>query len=145
MAEPPPEDPGLPDPLALEKLSALGELYDLLETLLSRSNAHRKSFELVHRLLKQRKTVPPAMLQSMHPYLFDIMNSLIPQLHDLDHLSDISANHAANLFEYCTFLCDRNLTPEQIRGDVPRTMDRVLRLLDGLHGTASKLVADAPR
>ncbi len=132
---PPAEDPRL-----AEQRAALGQLYDLLEILLSRTNAHRKSFEMVHRLLKLRKTVPPAMLQSMHPYLFDIMNTLIPQLHDLDHQADISASHAAHLFEYCTFLCDRNLTREQMQADVPRTMDRVLRLLDGLHGMASNLV-----
>jgi hypothetical protein len=134
--------PPAPAPRLAEQRAALGQLSELLEKLLSRSDAHRKSFELVLRLLKQGRKVPPAMLQSMHPYLFDIMNTLIPQLHDLDHLSEISATHAARLFEYCTFLCDRHLTPDQIRREVPKTMERVLRLLDGLHGTASKLVED---
>lgn len=130
------------DPFRTEELDSLDQLSRLLNPLLSRSNAHRKSFELVFRLLKQRKTVPPAMLQSMHPFLFDVMNMLIPQLNDMNHLNDFSAGPAASLFEYCTFLCDRHLSADQVKNDVPITMERVLRLLDGLHGAARQLSED---
>ena len=142
LPEAPAPEPPAADPRLAEQLVAVDELYALLETLRSRSNSNRTSFELVHRLLKQRRTVPPAMLQSTHPYLFDIMNTLIPRLHGLDDMSDLSSRFAGHLFEYCTFLCDRNITPDQIERDVPRTMDRVLQLLDGLQGTTSKLVGE---
>lgn len=125
-----------------EKLSAVRELHDLLKGLLARSNPHRKSFELVYRLLDQRKTVPSSMLQSMQPYLYDMMNMLIPQLNELDHVRDISSDHAAKLFDYCTFLCDRQLTQEQIRGEVPVTMKRLLRLLDGLQAMTTQVLRD---
>lgn len=125
-----------------EKLSAVRELHDLLQGLLARANPHRKSFELVYRLLDQHKTVPSSMLQSMQPYLYDMMNMLIPQLNDLDHLSDISSDHAAKLFEYCTFLCDRQLSADQIRDEVPVTMNRLLRLLDGLQSMTSQILRE---
>ena len=80
------------------------------------------------------------MLKSMHPYLYDLMNMLIPRLNDLDYLSDISSEHAAKLFDYCTFLCDRQLSQDQIRTEVPATMNRVLRLLDGLHARTTQLL-----
>ncbi len=127
---------------AAEKLSAVRELHDLLQGLLARSNPHRKSFELVYRLLDQRKTVPSSMLQSMQPYLYDMMNMLIPQLNELERISDISPEHATKLFDYCTFLCDRHLTQDQIRGEVPVTMKRLLRLLDGLQSLTAQILRE---
>jgi hypothetical protein len=71
-----------------------------------------------------------------------MMNMLIPQLNELDHVRDISSDHAAKLFDYCTFLCDRHLTQEQIRGEVPVTMKRLLRLLDGLQAMTTQVLRD---
>ncbi len=112
--------------------AALAHLEDLLSGLLSRSNVHRKSFELVHRLLERRKVVPASMLQSMHPYLYDMMNTLVPHLHELDGISADFPRRAADLIEACTLLCDKNLTPAQIKVEVPHSMQRVLQLLDEL-------------
>jgi hypothetical protein len=127
---------------AREKLEALQALQEIMLPLLSRSNAHRKSFELVHRMLKQNKTLPPAMLQSMHPYLFDLMNMLIPQLHNLPGIEEVSADHSSHLIEFCTFLCKKELSPAQLRSVVPGAMQRLIRLLDGLSSTTSSLILE---
>jgi hypothetical protein len=128
-----------------EKLDAVGRLDELLRALLSRTNAHRKSFELVSRLLKQGRSVPPSMMQSVHPYLYDILNMLIPQLNDMDDVPEIGSDQSSHLFEDCTYLCDRNLSPDQIKGQVPATMERINRLLEGLEATSGALLQDLRR
>ena len=52
----------------------LEKLQGLLHMLLSGSNAHRKSFDLVHRLVSQKGMIPPAMLRSMLPFIEDLMD-----------------------------------------------------------------------
>ena len=125
-----------------EKLRLLRDLHGILEPLQARSNGHRKSFEMVHRLLKQKRMVPPAMLESMHPYLYDVMNMLIPQLHQLSDVPEISPDHGSNLIEFCTFLCRNDLGPQQLKGEVPTAMERLLRLLDGLESTTQSLIRE---
>ena len=125
-----------------EKLRLLRDLQGILRPLKARTNAHRKSYELVHRLLKQKKVVPPAMLESMHPYLYDVMNRLIPQLHQLADVPEISPDHSSNLIEYCTFLCNKDLGPQHLREAVPNTMEHLLRLLDGLNAITDSLIRD---
>jgi hypothetical protein len=134
--------PTVDDPLAPEKLDALRGLQETLQPLLSRSNSHRKSFELVHRLLKQKKVVPPAMLHSMHPYLFDLMNKLVPQLNGLPGIDELSEEQGPRLIELCTFLCRKEFSPEQLKGVVPETMQRLIRLLDALASAISSLIRD---
>ncbi|MEM9594931.1 MAG: hypothetical protein AAGD06_11730 [Acidobacteriota bacterium] len=114
------------------QLVALDELQGLLVGLLSRSNSHRKSFELVHRLLKQRRNVPPAMIQTMQPYLFDLMNELIPKLHQDLGDPELFGAYASQLFENCQALCRPNPTPQQILSVMPGAMQQVLDVLNGL-------------
>ena len=145
----PVEEPGfavpssaVDDPMALEKLDALRALQEIFLPLLSRSNSHRKSFELVHRLLKQKKVVPPAMLHSMHPYLFDLMNKLVPKLNGLPDMEELSDAQGPKLIEICTFLCRKQFTPDQLKGVVPETMQRLIRLLNGLSSIISSSIQD---
>lgn len=142
--EPEPE-PVAAGPSLEEKLEAVGRLDELLRALLSRDNAHRKSFELVSRLLEQGRSVPPSMMQSVHPYLYDILNMLIPQLNDMDDVPEIDSDPSSHLFEDCTYLCDRNLSPDQIKGQVPATMERINRLLEGLQATSGSLLQNLRR
>ncbi len=141
-----PEPEPVPDgPSNDEKLVALRNLEEILQSVLSRSNSHRKSFELVHRLLKLGKTVPPAMLESMHPYLYDLMNLLIPHLHNLPEIDEVPSDLGAQLIEHCTFLCNKDLGPEQLRKQVPDTMARLMRMLDALSATSGNLIRQLAR
>lgn len=127
-------------PSAEEKLAKLRDLEEILQAVLSRSNPHRKSFELVHRLLRHGKILPPAMLESMHPYLYDLMNLLIPHLHNLPELDEMPSDLGARLIEHCTFLCNKDLSADQLRQQVPDTMGRLIRLLDALNATSGTLI-----
>ncbi len=119
-------------PPAAGKIECLRKLQEVLETLLSSSNVHRMAYGLVYRLLKQGKAIPREMLHSMLPYVQDVRNLLIPLLQAPDPPADVAASYAANLLECCTFLCDGELTPDQLRHRAPGIMEKVLRLLDEL-------------
>ncbi len=118
------------------KLQALEDLVRLLEELGSRANPDRKSFELILRLLKQQKRVPPTMLQSMHPYLYGLMNELIPRLNEIQHLGSQLSGHSANLIQLSQSLCLPNPTHEQLQNLFPTSMQRLLNLIDGLSSAA---------
>ncbi len=131
---PNPGGPGFGD------LGALKVLDGILEDLLSSQNNHRKSFEMVHRLLERRKSVPPAMLESMHPYLYDVLNMLVPQLHNLSETPEIAPERATDLIEVCTFLCNKNMSPMQVKDEVLPTLGKLLSMLQALSNDTKKLV-----
>ncbi len=130
------------------RLEALEKLLDVLQPLLSRASSNRKSFELVRRLLKQKRAIPAGLLQSMRPYLYDVMNQLIPQLRDEPRLGETYADYGASLFEHCGVLCDPQLSPESVTVDVPAVMEQVLDLLNRLaisaRSSVEKLSESAP-
>ncbi len=103
--------------------------------LTSRSNVHRMAYGLVYRLLRQGKAIPREMLHSMLPYVHDVRDLLVPLLQDPDQPRDVTAIQAANLLECCTFLCDAELTPDQLRHRAPGIMEKVLAMLDELQRT----------
>lgn len=127
-------------PASFGDLEALKALDGILEDLLSSQNSHRKSFEMVHRLLERRKSVPPAMLEAMHPYLYDVLNMLVPQLHNLSETPEIAPERATELIEVCTFLCNKNMSPMQVRDEVLPTLGKLLGILKSLSNDAKKLV-----
>ncbi len=140
-AWPPPDDvfpadqawpPAAPPDTSAEQLEALKSLLDVLQPLLSRSSSNRKSFELVRRLLKQKRAIPAGLLQSMRPYLYEVMNLLIPQLRDDTRLGDVYADYGASLFGHCQVLCDPTLSPESGLAEVPAVMEQVIDLLNRL-------------
>ena len=123
-----------------ERIEALRKLQGFLREFLSRSNPYRKSFDLIHRLLNQGRVIPPAMLHSMLPYLDDLTNILVPQLTLVSSHGEIPATHQTDLMKCCEMLSSRQLTPQQLKTDVLVNMDRILEILDHLHGTASDLI-----
>ena len=126
-----------------DRFEALNQLLSVLQPLLSRDSSNRKSFELVRRLLNQKRTIPAGLLQSMRPYLYDVMNELIPQLRDDARLGEAFADHGASLFGHCQILCDPNLSPDSGLADVPAVMEQVLDLLNRLAITARSSVERA--
>ncbi|MCP3957180.1 MAG: hypothetical protein GY719_04950 [bacterium] len=131
------EPPGLDSPTpgvdaGSARLEALRALHEVLQPLLSRTGAHRKSFELVRRLLKQQRSIPTGLLDSMRPYLHDLMNSLIPKMHEDGELGDLYNNYGEKLLEQCQVLCDPSLHVGSWGADVPGAMEKVLDLLNRL-------------
>ncbi len=114
------------------RLESLQSLNLVLQPLLSRSSSQRKSFELVRRLLKQKRAIPGGLLQSMRPYLQEISNELIPRLRRDERLEDMLVSYGAELGEHCQILCDPQLSPETPGIDLPASMEQVLDLLNHL-------------
>ncbi len=135
QADTSPRDSALPPEeidLDAGRLEALEKLLEVLTPLLSRGSSNRKSFELVRRLLNQKRTIPASLLQSMRPYLYEVMNQLIPQLRDDVRLSEVFTDYGTRLFGHCQVLCDPNLSPESGAVDVPAVMEQVIDLLNRL-------------
>ena len=122
------------------KLHALKKLQSLLKELTSSSNAHRKSFDLVYRFLKQKKMVPPTMLRSTAPFLEALKGNLVPQLAELAHYVEVPPSYH-KITEYCEAIT-RSKSPADIKKNVPVNMERILHLLDGLNSATAKWVED---
>ncbi|MEM7350210.1 MAG: hypothetical protein AAF657_05350, partial [Acidobacteriota bacterium] len=141
-AETPLEDPSMEETalsvrqlgndLEASRLEALEALLEVLLPLLSRTSSQRKSFELVRRLLKQQRTIPAGLLQSMRPYLFEIMNQLVPKLREDVRLADLHTDYGENLIEHCQLLSDPFLSTNVPGVDLPASMEKVLDLLNHL-------------
>lgn len=125
----------LPDDVSPRQVqAALAQVQEMIFDALSRSNSGRKSFQLILRLLKQGRTIPPAMFQSMQPYLYDLMNLLIPKLND-PKLGGRYAEQASRLFDLCQALCNPNPSPEQMKVQIPEGMGKLEHLLETLRTT----------
>ena len=68
----------------------------------------------------------------MRPYIFEIMNQLIPQLKDDPRLGDLHSAFGYELVERCQELWDQHRAPESSRGDLPGSMEGLLDLLNRL-------------
>lgn len=123
-----------------EKLEELGKLRDLLKNLLSATHPHRKSFDLVHRLLKQKGMIPPAMLQSLVPFVEELTEKLVPQLASAASKGGISIVYQGDLTQYCRTLARRDFTPREMKVDVLNAIDGLLRLLADLEAEAEVMI-----
>ncbi|MCG8460778.1 MAG: hypothetical protein MI919_31220, partial [Holophagales bacterium] len=114
-----------------QMMGALEELEGMIDRLTSPSTPSLRSFQLIQRLLKQNRSIPPAMLQSMQPYLFDMMNELLPRL-EHGPLAPRFGKLGGELVRDCQLLCRPQLGPELLRGPVPEAMQRITNLLQEL-------------
>ncbi|MEM8930390.1 MAG: hypothetical protein AAGE94_04415, partial [Acidobacteriota bacterium] len=97
-------------------LNAMSDVEAVLGRLRSRSSSTYKSFQLIRRLLKQKRTIPPAMLQSMQPYLYEVMNELLPRLGD-DRVAAHLGTDTTQLIADCQLLCRPQLGPNELSAD----------------------------
>lgn len=131
----------LPDPASPREVQeSLAQVQELIFDAMSRSNSGRKSFQLILRLLKQGRAIPPAMFQSMQPYLYDLMNLLIPKLND-PKLGGRYSDQASKLFDLSQRLCRPNPSPDEMKTTVPESMQKLENLLETLRGTVDSELA----
>ncbi|MEL7061435.1 MAG: hypothetical protein AAGN46_15535 [Acidobacteriota bacterium] len=112
-------------------LELLEELRTRLDHFLDRAPS-RNQFELIQRLLRQRRVVPMTMVQSMHPFLFEIVGRLVPQLEADGYADDVFPRHAARLVEICRSLTRPQPTQVELREEFPPQMEELLNVLEGL-------------
>ena len=129
-------DPGRAEREAL--LEALGELQTLLDRLTAGSSSNHKAFLMIHRLLKRGRNLPPAMVQSMQPYLYDLMNELLPRLHEVP-LEPHFGHYANRLIQDCQLLCQPHFTADELRTHVAPAIESIAGLLDELRSRVTSL------
>lgn len=123
-----------------EKLGHLEKLRGYLEELMDSSNPHRKSFDLVQRLLVRKGMIPPSMLQSLLPFLDHLTDKVVPQLAAVSAQGDIPITYQSELTQYCRDLSRRDLTPLEMKTGVLTHMEGLLRLVGDIEAIADELI-----
>jgi hypothetical protein len=108
-----------------------------LSSLLSHENPNRAALRMLQRLLERHSRIPPSMVQAAHPFLFGVLNELVPELEAAAAHGLVPAKARDKLVECCTALTDRFLTPQQMDTEVPANFLRLQRLLEGLSAATS--------
>lgn len=121
------------------RAATIETLHRTLATLLGRGNQERKAFDFLHRFVKQKRSIPPGMVQSVHPFLRSLLQTVLPGLHTLAASGDLPASAGENLERSCRVLLDGRVTPSEMKREVPVNMDRILHLLEGLQSTLAGL------
>ncbi|MEO1368113.1 MAG: hypothetical protein AAFX50_13145 [Acidobacteriota bacterium] len=76
------------------------------------------------------------MVQSMQPYLFDLMNELLPKLHEGPLEADFG-EYANRLIQDCQLLCQLNFSGDELKTHVAPAMQSIVDLLDELRRLVS--------
>ena len=138
---PEPPAPAGPSPEEIaHRLEALDKLHQTLRQFLSPQNPHRKSFDLVYRLLTQKGMIPPPMLRSIQPYLDDITEMLIPSLTKVATAGGLPISYQGELTQFCRTLARRDLTPRDMKTDVLPNMEGLLRLLSDMEAETQQMI-----
>lgn len=124
-----------------QAMQSLGDLERLLDVLTAPSTPSLRSFQLIQRLLRQKRTIPPAMLQSMQPYLRELENDLLPLLTS-GPLASRFSSFAAGLAQDCQLLGRPQLSPELLAGPVPEAMDRIASQLAELRNKVAEAMEE---
>ena len=112
-------------------------LRDSLESL--RSGSQYKSFQLIQRLLKQKRAIPPAMIQSMQPFVASLLNELVPQL-DGGAVAGMVSVDIPQLAADCRILTKPSFSPAELSEIVPEAMQRLDGLLDHLTESLAQVI-----
>ncbi|MFL6289875.1 MAG: hypothetical protein ACJ759_03165 [Thermoanaerobaculia bacterium] len=112
---------------------------DLLNELLAPANSNLSSFRMTQRLLSKHARIPAAMFQSIQPYLKDVQERLIPVLKQITPFRGITDEAVTKLDGYCTELRRPNLSPAELKDEVPKKMERLVRFLEALRAAVPTL------
>jgi hypothetical protein len=120
----------------------LANLHRRLSALQSPDNSAWSGFRMLQRLLDRHSRIPPSMVQGAHPFLFAVLNELVPELEVAAGQGLVPAEARSRLVDCCLVLTRDDLAPEQMDHEVPASLRRLQRLLQGLTAaTAAQLEA----
>lgn len=139
---PPPPPPSAVDDFAAPRANlrpALKMVSDLLTELLAPANSNLSSFRMTQRLLSKHARIPAAMFQSIQPYLKDVQDRLVPALKQITPFRGITDEAVVKLERYCTELRLPNLSPAELKDEVPKKMERLVRFLEALRAAVPTL------
>ena len=122
----------------------LQQLDATLGALLAHENPDRSAVRMLQRLLERHSRIPPSMVHAAHPFLYSVLNELVPGLEAAAALGLVPATARDRLVETCTALTDRWLTPQQMVSEVPAHFVRLQRLLEALAAATAAQLRAAP-
>lgn len=138
QSTPPPA--AAPLPPGVSPRDVVAGLHDRLVALQKPDNPLFNGFRMLQRLLGRHARIPPSMVQGAHPFLFAVLNELVPELEKASALGLVPPEARGRLVDCCLALTDEGLTPQQMDRDVPANLSRLQRLLEGLTAaTAAQL------
>lgn len=138
--EPPPPSPPVDDlALRVNLRPSLKMVSDLLTELLAPANSNLSSFRMTQRLLSKHARIPAAMFQSIQPYLKEVQERLVPALKQITPFRGITAEAVTKLDGYCAELRRPGLSPAELKDDVPKKMERLVRFLEALRAAVPTL------
>ncbi|MFP5288279.1 MAG: hypothetical protein ACLGI9_21265, partial [Thermoanaerobaculia bacterium] len=139
---PPPRPPSAVDDVAAPRANlrpALKMVSNLLAELLAPANPNLSSFKMTQRLLSKHARIPAAMFQSIQPYLKEVQERLVPALKQITPFRGITDEAVVKLEGYCTELRRPSLSPSELKDEVPKKMERLVRLLEALRAAVPTL------
>ncbi|HVG07011.1 MAG TPA: hypothetical protein VNM67_04850 [Thermoanaerobaculia bacterium] len=142
--EPPPPPPSPISPPSHDAGRAslrpsLKMVSDLLSELLAPANSNLSAFRMTQRLLSKHARIPVAMFQSIQPYLKEVQERLVPALKQITPFRGITEEAVTKLDGYCTDLRRPNLSPSELKDEVPKKMERLVRFLEALRAAVPTL------
>jgi hypothetical protein len=141
--EPPPPaeySPQFAPPLPQANLRpSLKMVSDLLSELLAPANSNLSAFRMTQRLLSKHARIPVAMFQSIQPYLKEVQERLVPALKQITPFRGITEEAVTKLDGYCTELRRPGLSPAELKDEVPKKMERLVRFLEALRAAVPTL------
>jgi|GEM_PF-977162 len=127
--EPPPEPPS---PKPADPRPVLARIDAAILELQAPTNQNWNSFRMTQRLLEKHSRLPSAMFHAVNPFLFEIINRLIPDLKAIAPYKGLTVEAVQRLETVCRELCHDDPSPAQLADEVPRKLDRIVHFMDAL-------------
>lgn len=132
----------------LEELSDTGRievterLALLLDELRSPANRDWQTVQMFHRLLSKHRQVPPALMEGIQAFVYQVTNDLVPLIETAASFGALPSVTGARLMSLCVELSRTDLSVEDMTDRIPRALDRFTRLLDAVSAATRSLQAN---
>jgi hypothetical protein len=128
--------PAAPARRAADPRAAFARIQVVLADLLSPTNPHGKSFRMTLRLLEKHSRIPVAMFHAIDPFLENVLRRLVPDLKSIVPYKGLSEATVAWLEAVCRELTEGDPEPGDLAGEIPRKLERLIRVLEALRSLA---------
>lgn len=118
---------------------ALKTVSDLLNELLAPANSNLSSFKMTQRMLSKHARIPAAMFQSIFPFLKDVHERLVPALKEITPFHGITDEAVRKLEGFCADLRSPDISPANLKDEIPTKMERLMRFLAALRAAVPNL------
>jgi hypothetical protein len=130
--------PAAPSPLPAAGPRVLfARVLNRLDEMQAPGHASWNAFRMTQRLIAKHSRLPAAMFRSVHPFLQEIADGLVPDLKAIAPYRSLTVEAVLRLETVCQELCRDDPTPEDLAVEIPRKLERIVRFLDALRAVLS--------